>query len=111
MSHFNTSRKKKIEQEEEKKERKESDKIWQNYYSATIYQMMYLTPISRCDDGYYGDVANGGVCEPCLCNALGSVGVCNKTDGACNCLPGVAGHHCDECAERYVVSVEGCMCK
>ncbi|XP_072016336.1 laminin subunit alpha-2-like [Amphiura filiformis] len=65
----------------------------------------------RCADGYYGNpTIPGGSCQPCLCNALGAVNqVCNQTDGACNCLPGVAGHHCDECEERYVVSVDGCM--
>ena len=43
MSHFNTNRKKQIEHKEEKQREKTLIKFGKTYYSATIYQIMYLT--------------------------------------------------------------------
>ena len=51
-----------------------------------------------CEDGYYGNAVNGGGCQECVCDPLGTdpSGVaCNRYTGQCNCLPNVEGEQCD----------------
>ncbi|XP_055686780.1 laminin subunit alpha-like [Lutzomyia longipalpis] len=56
-----------------------------------------------CKDGMYAMKAGSLFpCKDCECNPGGSVnGVCNKTSGQCECLPGVTGIKCDRTVPNY----------
>ena len=67
----------------------------------------------RCDQGYYGDPTKlGGKCEPCMCDSQGSASPhCNQQTGQCDCIPGVVGIRCDECADSDSTIEDGkCVC-
>ncbi|CAD5222100.1 unnamed protein product [Bursaphelenchus xylophilus] len=52
-----------------------------------------------CEDGYYGDPRNGGVCKKCMCNDQAET--CDE-DGTCNCIvKGATDKACDQCDFKY----------
>ncbi|CAK9294069.1 unnamed protein product [Gordionus sp. m RMFG-2023] len=53
-----------------------------------------------CAPGYHGSpTIIGGKCQPCECSLPGSAdNICHNQTGACNCLPGIMGYHCDSCS-------------
>ncbi|XP_052132560.1 laminin subunit alpha-1, partial [Frankliniella occidentalis] len=59
----------------------------------------------RCAPGWFGQP--GGVCQPCLCDPLGSVGDYCDARGQCECLPGVSGLRCSVCPLRQVLTARG----
>ncbi|VDM31523.1 unnamed protein product [Hydatigera taeniaeformis] len=67
----------------------------------------------RCISGFWGN-ASQQACRPCNCYHLGTVdgvnAVCDRSTGACNCLPNVLGPRCFECAQQHfnLTSGRGC---
>ncbi|KAJ8269152.1 hypothetical protein COCON_G00117590 [Conger conger] len=64
----------------------------------------------RCEEGYSGDPTFRDPCEPCLCPDLQSserffARSCSKDPDTeqvrCDCNPGYAGPHCDDCAPGF----------
>lgn len=47
-------------------------------------------------------IASGTGCEPCECDAIGSLSTqCNEFDGQCECRDGFGGRRCDQCRDNY----------
>ncbi|KAH9510039.1 Laminin subunit beta-1 [Bulinus truncatus] len=66
----------------------------------------------HCQAGFYGDATTQN-CARCICNKYGtdsSLGVCNRVNGQCPCLPNVVGISCDVCASAHwnIFSQTGC---
>ena len=65
---------------------------------------------STCENGYWGD-PNHGDCKPCNCNIHGIKSgeqICDPFNGQCNCLEGITGQVCDECATGWEGKVPYC---
>ncbi|XP_016060358.1 PREDICTED: laminin subunit alpha-2 [Miniopterus natalensis] len=65
-----------------------------------------------CADGYFGDAVDAKNCQPCRCNANGSLSeVCHTRTGQCECRPNVQGQRCDECKPETfgLHSARGCV--
>ncbi|KRF77830.1 laminin subunit alpha lam-3 isoform X2 [Drosophila virilis] len=56
-----------------------------------------------CVGGFYRpfDAAPSEPCLPCACNPQRSTGSCAPVGGACHCLEGFQGAHCEECAPNH----------
>ncbi|XP_060666589.1 laminin subunit alpha lam-3 isoform X2 [Drosophila nasuta] len=56
-----------------------------------------------CAGGFYraADAAPTEPCLPCSCNPQRSTGICAPVGGACHCLEGFQGPHCEECAPNH----------
>ncbi|XP_076236766.1 laminin subunit beta-1 [Calliopsis andreniformis] len=54
-----------------------------------------------CEENHWR-IASGQGCDPCMCDAVGSVSDrCNEYDGTCECRPGFGGRQCNECQTNY----------
>ncbi|XP_050582063.1 laminin subunit beta-1 [Bombus affinis] len=54
-----------------------------------------------CEENHWR-IASGQGCDPCECDAVGSVSDrCNPYDGTCECRPGFGGRRCNECQTNY----------
>ncbi|XP_006926219.1 laminin subunit alpha-2 isoform X1 [Pteropus alecto] len=65
-----------------------------------------------CADGYFGDAVDAKNCQPCRCNANGSLSeICHARTGQCECRPNVQGPRCDECKPETfgLQSARGCV--
>ncbi|XP_067846572.1 laminin subunit gamma-1-like [Heptranchias perlo] len=67
----------------------------------------------RCKEGFYGNALASNPsekCKPCNCDAKGSWSLQCRSDGTCDCKPGVFGHQCNQCAgDTYYNSTTGCQ--
>lgn len=64
----------------------------------------------RCQTGYFGAPLKGEPCQPCGCNAYGSVSAsCDTTTGQCTCRSGVTGRDCSECRPRFTLVGSDCQ--
>ncbi|XP_053313559.1 laminin subunit beta-3 [Spea bombifrons] len=68
----------------------------------------------QCKPGYYQfSASNPQGCTRCVCNPQGTQGnhQCDSETGQCQCLPGVSGLQCDQCASNHwnFVSGKGCQ--
>ncbi|XP_017541872.1 laminin subunit gamma-2 [Pygocentrus nattereri] len=61
----------------------------------------------NCKEGFYHQRA-GERCQPCYCNAVGSVGQGCNSQGQCVCKQGVQGSRCDQCANGAPITAQGC---
>ncbi|XP_054000952.1 laminin subunit beta-1 isoform X1 [Hylaeus anthracinus] len=54
-----------------------------------------------CEENHWR-IASGQGCDPCECDAVGSVSdKCNPFDGTCDCRPGFGGRQCNECQTNH----------
>lgn len=54
-----------------------------------------------CEENHWR-IASGQGCDPCECDAIGSVSDrCNPFDGTCECRPGFGGRRCNECQANH----------
>ncbi|XP_011135440.1 laminin subunit beta-1 isoform X2 [Harpegnathos saltator] len=54
-----------------------------------------------CEENHWR-IASGEGCDPCECDAVGSVSDrCNPYDGTCECRPGFGGRRCNECQTNF----------
>ncbi|KAG7208341.1 hypothetical protein KM043_014577 [Ampulex compressa] len=54
-----------------------------------------------CEENHWR-IASGKGCDPCECDAVGSVSDrCNPFDGSCDCRPGFGGRRCNECQANH----------
>ncbi|XP_012282234.1 laminin subunit beta-1 isoform X2 [Orussus abietinus] len=54
-----------------------------------------------CEENHWR-IASGEGCDPCGCDAVGSVSDrCNPYDGTCECRPGFGGRRCNECQANF----------
>ncbi|KAG6801748.1 laminin subunit beta-1 isoform X1 [Apis mellifera caucasica] len=54
-----------------------------------------------CEENHWR-IASGQGCDPCECDAVGSVSdSCNPYDGTCECRPGFGGRRCNECQTNF----------
>ncbi len=66
-----------------------------------------VTESGCCDIDQY--IGPSGTCLPCVCNSMGSIGVCD-IEGVCVCKPGVGGAECDQCLDGYYnMTIYGCV--
>ncbi|XP_042190897.1 laminin subunit gamma-2 [Callorhinchus milii] len=67
----------------------------------------------RCKEGFLGNALNpqpSEKCKLCRCDPRGSWSSQCRSDGTCDCKPGVFGPQCDRCAgDRYYNSTTGCQ--
>ncbi|XP_037085132.1 laminin subunit alpha-2-like isoform X2 [Pollicipes pollicipes] len=65
----------------------------------------------RCAFGYFGSALDRSAdCQQCGCDPAGSVSAtCDPDSGVCQCRPGVVGRDCTRCAERHVLTEQGCQ--
>ncbi|XP_051867794.1 laminin subunit gamma-2-like [Pristis pectinata] len=65
-----------------------------------------------CKPGFYGSALASNPsekCKPCNCDPRGSWSLQCRSDGKCNCKPGVFGDRCNQCAgDTYYNSTTGC---
>ena len=54
----------------------------------------------RCHDNFFR-LSSSDDCQPCNCNAVGSVSLQCDSTGQCRCKPGVTGVKCDKCQADY----------
>ncbi|XP_063992157.1 laminin subunit beta-1 isoform X3 [Diachasmimorpha longicaudata] len=55
----------------------------------------------QCAENYWR-IASGQGCDPCECDAVGSVSdKCNPYDGTCECRAGFGGRRCNECQANF----------
>ncbi|XP_035719159.1 laminin subunit beta-1-like isoform X1 [Vespa mandarinia] len=55
----------------------------------------------NCEENHWR-IASGQGCDPCECDAVGSVSdKCNPFDGSCECRAGFGGRRCNECQTNF----------
>uniref|UniRef100_UPI00398F0407 laminin subunit gamma-1-like n=1 Tax=Pristiophorus japonicus TaxID=55135 RepID=UPI00398F0407 len=67
----------------------------------------------RCKAGFYGNALASNPsekCKPCNCDPSGSWSIQCRSDGTCDCKPGVFGGRCNQCAgNTYYNRTTGCQ--
>ncbi|XP_038650539.1 laminin subunit gamma-1-like isoform X2 [Scyliorhinus canicula] len=67
----------------------------------------------RCKDHFYGNALASNPtekCKSCNCDRSGSQSLQCRSDGTCDCKPGVFGDKCNQCAgDTYFNSTTGCQ--
>ncbi|GCB66657.1 hypothetical protein scyTo_0013602 [Scyliorhinus torazame] len=67
----------------------------------------------RCKDHFYGNALASNPtekCKSCNCDPSGSRSLQCRSDGTCDCKPGVFGNKCNQCAgDTYFNSTTGCQ--